>query len=571
MSFSILALELGAIIGIAAGGALAVILLFVILHFTLFAALRYKNQVYELSRRFEYLHALLFGQDGQYIKRVEIISMTNLLYVDKQIAFTKRYKEIRDKSDSSAQTAINNLKDLLAERNYKGINAALPDAKRVIDNYDEEVNALNNDLIALIRPEEECRQAVLSLKEKLRFVRQDYYVKQADLTLVANSFETIFNKIDLGFKKFESYVESAQYDEARSLLPQLESVITEIERDLGELPNLCITITSIIPDKMASLKNRYEEMLSAEYPLQHLFVRRNIEEMERELEHLSAQVQSFRLKGVSEALDSIMSRIDIFFEEFDEEIEARTIFERECEQVYQENSVVDNKYIRLVNALPRVKKVFIIPQDGKNQMDHISNMVNQMGASKRSLDTFIHAGTKQAYTALQEKMKLLKDETKEASEAIDDFQRYLQSLKEDANTSRNVIEEYYTKLHASEEELRHLDVAACTEKYAPAISTCYELINEIHSIIFNPPIDVAKVNVLITSLRDQGESLFGAITEDIQAANFASGAILYANRDRQHLGEVHETLNQAEDAYFQGEFQQSYALAEACLKRIRGN
>ena len=571
MSFPILVLEIGAIIGIAAGSAVGAVFLFLLFNFTIFVSWRYKHLVGELDTRFQYLHALLLGQDGQYIKRVEIISMTNLLYVDKQIAFTKRYKEIRDRGDSSAQTVVNNLKDLLAERNFKALKAALPEARQLIDNYDEEVNALNNDLVSLIRPEEECRQAVLSLKERLRAVRQDYYVKQADLTLVADSFEIVFAKIDKGFKKFETFVESAQYEDANALLPQLEAVIVEMERDLAELPNLCVTISSIIPDKLSSLKNRYDEMIAAEYPLQHLFINRSIDEMEQELQNCSNQVRNFHLKGVSENLDAILSRIDIYFEEFDKEIEARTIFERECENVYALNGTVEKKYIRLVNALPKVKKVYILPDEGQKKADQISNMVNQMGASKRSLDTFIHAGAKQAYTALEDKMKLLKNETNEASEAIDDFQRYLTSLRDNANSSLAIIKDYQSRIHGLESQLRHLDVQAAMEKYAERINGCYDLINQTHELIYNPPIDVSAVEQRVAELQEKGDALIAEITSDIESANFASSAILYANRDRQHLGEVHETLNQAETAYFSGEFAQSYALAEACLKRIRGN
>ncbi|MBQ2494040.1 MAG: hypothetical protein II520_02260, partial [Bacilli bacterium] len=91
------------VIVVIAVSALLVIGLGVLLYFTVFAHMRYRKQVRELSRRFEYLHALLFGQDSQYIKRIENISLTNLIYVNTYMTFNKRYKEVRDKGDSSAQ------------------------------------------------------------------------------------------------------------------------------------------------------------------------------------------------------------------------------------------------------------------------------------------------------------------------------------------------------------------------------------------------------------------------------------------------------------------------------------
>ena len=123
-----------AIVGIVIGSICGAALIGILVYFLLFSGLRYKKQVRELSRRFEYLHALLFGQDSQYVKRIEIISLTNLLYVNTHMTFNKRFKDIRDKGDASAQTTINDLKDLLSDRDYKALKAALPKAYYVKSN-----------------------------------------------------------------------------------------------------------------------------------------------------------------------------------------------------------------------------------------------------------------------------------------------------------------------------------------------------------------------------------------------------------------------------------------------------
>nr|HPM07465.1 hypothetical protein [Bacilli bacterium] len=88
-----------------------------------------RKQVRELERRFEYLHALLIGQDAQYVKRLEIISRTNLLYVELHTQYLKRFKELRDRFDAQAQNTINGLKDLVDEGKYKALKVAYPEGK----------------------------------------------------------------------------------------------------------------------------------------------------------------------------------------------------------------------------------------------------------------------------------------------------------------------------------------------------------------------------------------------------------------------------------------------------------
>lgn len=544
--------------------------IWLLLHFTLFSSMRYKKTVRDLSRRFEYLHALLTGQDSQYLRRIESISQTNLLYVDTHATFNKRFKDIRDKSDSSAQATINNLKDLVSERAYKELKAELPRARTIIENYDEEVNALNNDLLRIIKPEEECRQSSLRLKEELRKIKQSYFIKQADLSLVSASFDAVFKNLDEQFQAFEGFVESAQYDEAKNLLPDISAVIRELGRCLQELPNICITITTIIPDRLASLQNRYEEMIRADFPLHHLIVKGNIEDMNASLAAITDRVMEFNLNRVQEELDAIIARIDEYFDLFDKEKEARLVFENECEKVYLEEAGIEKKYIRLSNGLPEVKGIYVIPPKAQSQIDGIKNLINKAGATKRSLDTFIHSGTKQPYSILVDKMHTLQDEAEQASAAIDTFERYLLSLKSDTESAVAIIEEFHEKLHLSEVAIDRIGLPLVEERYAEAIESCYGYIDEVYRLVHTLPIDVDAVNENIAKLQDEGSRVTDAAIGDFEQCQLADSAIIYANRDRRHLGEVNDALKQTESYYFNGDFRRAYSETGACLKRIRG-
>ena len=548
---------------------LALIGIGVLLYFTVFAHYRARKQVRELSLRFEYLHALLFGQDSQYIKRIENISSTNLIYVDTFLQFSRRYKDVRDKSDSAAQIAINNLKDLVSEGDYKELKVALPEAKKVLGRFDTEVNSLNNDLLVVIKPEEECRQESLLLKEKLRKIKQDYYIKQADLGLVSASFDQVFTRLDERFNGFESYVESAQYEEAKNLLPQMAGVIDALGKAIKEMPNLCVEIQSVIPDKLISLQNRFEEMKYAGYPLHHLIVEGNFAEMRTELTELTKRMQNFDLDGVQDGLDALLARIDDYFSSFDKEKDARVVFESECEGIYRDNGAVEKKYIHLSNALPDVKKIYVIPTDEQTKIDLIKTDINKAGATKRSLDTFIHSGTKQPYSLLVEKMHTLRDETNEASVAIEDFTRYLHSLKADTEEAANCLPLYDRQLHENEFALRKIGLDAITEKYQAVIDDLYLTIDEIYGLL-HAPIDVVRINELLSHLKTSGDSVARGIHDDAENMYLADASMLYANRDRLHLNEIQIVMSQAEVRYFSGDFQGAYTLSTEGMKRLRG-
>lgn len=555
------------LIAIIVGAAIAaVVVLALVAYFVFFASARYKKQVGELSRRFEYLHALLFGQDAQYVKRIEMISLTNLLYVNAHMNFNKRFKDVRDKSDSSAQTAINNLKDLLVEKNFKSLKAALPEAKAVLAEYEQQVNSLNNDLLAVIKPEEDCRQQSLLLKEKLRKIKSDYYLKQTELALVENSFSAVFNKLDEQFKMIDGYVESAKYEEAKAELPRLEGVIVQLAKALAEMPNLCASVQSVIPDKISSLQNRYEEMQEAEYPLNHLLHQEGIDELRKELDEVSSRLQKFELRGVSEQLDGLREKIEDYFDSFEKEKTARLVFEEECEGIYQEAAKVDQKYIRLCNALPGIKNIYVIEDSQQQQLDSIKEAVNKSGATKRSLDALINGAARQPYSLLVSKMHSLSEESRLASEKIDDFDRYLRSLKTDSEDALKAIGIYFKALKESEAVIADFRLEAIEDKYSQTLETLYGYIDQIYLALMKKPIAVGEVDSLLFNLRQEGDAMLSSIKKDHEDMYLCDSTIVYANRQRRNLSEIRDLLSQAENLYFQGRFSQSYLTASEALK-----
>ncbi|MDD3207334.1 MAG: septation ring formation regulator EzrA [Bacilli bacterium] len=528
-----------------------------------------RKQVRELERRFEYLHALLIGQDAQYVKRLEIISRTNLLYVELHTQYLKRFKEIRDRFDAQAQNTINGLKDLVDEGKYKALKVSYSDGRNIIETYEKHVNTLNSDLISVVKPEEEARQASLSLKEELRRIKQDYYSKQGDLQLVISSFDAVYEYIDGLFDEFEQYVESAQYDDANTLLPNISKAIKEVGRVLTKLPNICALVTMVIPDKIASLMNAYEEMVDAKYPLHHLIVKNNIYDMNRELDLLTKKIKSFELTGVNNALDNIIARIDEYFILFEEEKKARVIFDAECEDIYVIVNTLEKKFIKLCNTIPEVKKIYVISGDYANRVNEIQSEINKVGATKRSLDTFIHSSTKQPYSILVSKMHELRDESNLVLSMMEDFQVYLDSLKETAENAYLLIYDYYHRVKKAEKIVRDISLKEFTAKYEELLERIYTSLNSVNDILNVLPIDITTVSNNISWLIEEGEPVLNEIESDNNMMALAESAILYANRDRQHLSDIHHLVLQSEAHFFNANFEKAYVDTSNALRKLR--
>ena len=556
-----------------AGGILLLIFILCLLFRFVFIPNRLKREIHDLDRRFEYLHALLIGQDAQYVKRLEIISRSNLLYVETHTRFLKKFKEIRDKHDASAQSTINHLKDLLDEKKYKLLKEAISDSKEIIAVYEKEVNALNNDLLLVVKPEEDCRQNALSLKEQLRRIKQDYYAKQGDLQLLAESFEEIFSLLDSKFETFEANVESAQYDDANKVLPDIEVIINELNSSMEDLPKYCTMVVNLIPDKISSLENSYETMIQERYPLHHLVVTQSIKEMKEELIYLTNRIKRFELKNIDVELDNMLSRIEEFFTLFNEEKEARKIFDEENESVYQVVNELDRTFIKLRNSIPQYKQIYRLNDLQEQKINEIQNSINIQGAFKRSLDTYIHSSTQQPYSVLVTKIKELKDASTKVKDEINDFEIYLESLKTDSEGAYALIYEAFDKAINAYRMVKIINLEVTDNKYLDVIKKSFELIDGIYEHLNMLPIDVEVTNNLAKELKDIIAKYYddGDIKKDFNLMILAENSIEIINRDRQHLSDIDHLASHCEQLFFDGNFEQAYINALQTIKRIRSD
>lgn len=556
-----------AIIGLSVG-AVVLIALFVLLYVFVFSRSSIKKQVRELERRYSYLDALLLGQDSQYIHRLEIISHTNLLYVEKYSDFSKRFKEIFDNDDKFSESMIKQLNSLIANKQYKNIKLVIADARHTIDAFEEAVNELDKDLYEVIRPEEEARQAVLKIKENYRRVKQIFYSNSNDLELVSSSFTKVFDRLDQSFIDFESHIESAEYDEANALLPTLDHVVNALSDALEELPSLCILIENVIPEKISSLEQEYIEVEKKGVPLFNLSFHKKVDRWNSSLANVRERTVDLNTVGCKDDLNVIANEIEEVKQLLNSEVVDKDLFEKESGELYTKVIELEKNFLKICSLLPEVEEVYVINETQHNNIEVLKENMNRLGASKRSLDNFIHSGTKQPYSILRKKLSELQNDYDKAKASLDDFTAYLDSLKTNSEEAYTLVFVYYYRCKQIESTLRDMGLPEFAESYQGQLETCYEILNEIDRTLKIQPIDVAYINDKVEELKNLANNFFEEIENRYREQQLAESAIVYANRDRNHQTDVHQQLSVLEKAFYNGEFVKVYHEANGIFQRM---
>lgn len=552
-------------------GGLLLIGLFLFLYFTCFTHFRLRRNTKDLTSSFETDHSLLFGQDAQFIKRLETISSMNLVYVDEYSRWKKVFQTIRDVEDASAQAAVNSLRDLVSARRYKDLKEYLPKARETIESYHEKVEELDNALKKKFQEEDDVRALAIKVKENYRDMKQLYFSKQEQLTLVAESFNRLFKKIDSLFEESDDDIENARYSEAQaSLKERIAPIVNESGKILQGLPNISVTITNIIPDKISSLKNRYEDMTSQGYPLNHVLLKGHIAEMEEELNLIAENVKALRLNGVDKELDDMLREIEGYFDAFDKEVSARTDFEVRWTSIYEKENELETAFYSLNHSLPKVRKIYLIDSDDDVALETIKNSIEKASNAKRSLDTYIHSGTKQPYSVLLEKLDTLKTESDTADTNLKKFNDHLNNLKEITNKAMMGISFYSNRFENAEETIHNFHLPNIEAKALALLENLYGQIDGINDTLRTTPINAMEVDRRYSKLVEDGERFLAEVDKTKANMDKAEKDILFANRYRANDAAIDNTLLQSENFFYKGDFVNSIATSENVLHSKNG-
>lgn len=557
-----------AIIAASIGGAIILgVLLFLLYHFVI-SRNRIKHQVRELQKKYSYLDALLIGQDSQYIHRLEIISRTNLLYVDKHEKFSRRFKEIYENDDKFAESMLKQLNALINNKQFKNIKTVIGDTKKAMKVFEDKVNALDNDLYTLIKPEEDSRQSILKLKENYRRVKQTFYANSSDLDLVSSSINQVFDKLDQMFVEFETHIESAEYDDAQGLLPTISKVVTALESALSQLPNLCILVNTVIPEKIEDLKKDYEVLEAQGLPLYNLAFQTKLGEWSNDLNIIRTRLTKLQIGNIMESLDALQSEIEEMRELLNNEQNDKNFFEAHNEEIYQNVVDLEKSFLKICSLLPELYRTYVVTDERKEKVEALKQTMNSLGTTKQSLDNYVHSSLKQPYSTLKGKLDELNNQYAAAKEGMEEFKQYIEFLKTSSEEAYTLVFVYYYRLKQEESLLREIAIPEFSEPYHVRIEDCYDLLNEIDKAIKVQPIAVDEINEKVATLKGSASALFDEIENKFREMQLAESAIVYANRDRNHQDDVHQQLSALEQEFYQGEFVKVYHEANAIFKRM---
>jgi septation ring formation regulator EzrA len=352
------------------------------------------------------------------------------------------------------------------------------------------------------------------------------------------------------------------------MIAKMTKAIKKILGLMNELPRICVLLASVIPEKIKALLDTSDTMQKQGYPLHHLLIKDTISKAKDELEKMQTRITVFDIYGMEVLLNSIGEKLESFYPLFEKEKEAKVTFDKDYESTYDAVNNLERRFSKLNSGLPKIKEIYVLEHQRLSEVESIKELISRLNLTKRGLDTLVLAGTKQPYTLQVNKINILKKEADIGERKLDEFTRYLASLKTHSQEAYASVNQYFLQFKDAEKALDDLNMQILTEQYDNQLTTFYQNLKQIVDALSLLPIDMNVVQQNLMLVKQEGQALVQRIHATIKLALETEKLLLTANKDRHRTTDNQKIIALAEQAFFEGKFEKANQEATNLLKKL---
>lgn len=490
----------------------------------------------------------------------KVESLVNNKNLEKKYqTWKKKFDEIKNKDIPKVTDMLLNIENIIDSNDVKEIASELGKAELEVFYVKAKADVLLDEVRDITMSEERNRNAVTKLKSIYRQTVQVFNKNKLEYRDVIKPIELGFENIDKLFSAFELAMDNKEFDEVSKIVKALDDLVNNMAVVIEEAPTIILLGKSIIPKKIADIKNISKRMVKNGYNIDYLNIDYNIEEAEKKLSDIFDRLNVLNLEDSIFELRTMLDYFESLYSDFDKEKISKKEYEEALEVITDKTSRLTKIVKNIYSELADLKISYDLTDEELEVIDNINIELKSIKNDFKNVNDRTKAKIL-PYSKLAKECELISVRLFNTEDKLENTLRTLGSLKEDELRAREQLEEIRVILKDAKYKIKEYKLTVVPKKYLVELKEAHEAINEIIKELEKKPISIKTLNTRVDTARDLVLKLFNTSKELTKTAAMAEMAIVYANRYRSSMREVEVGLKNAEKEFFKGEYRLSLEL-----------
>ena len=481
-----------------------------------------------------------------------------------------RFDELREKKLAQIDDMLIDLDIYIDKKDYKNCIYRLAKTEMEIYKARESADYLLDEIKEITLSEEKYRAIVIKLKTKYRELNKDFQDHKQMYDEMQEAISLQLENIERRFLDFEKVMEKNEYNEVVHIVKALDTMIEHMGIVIKEVPDLLLMAKQVIPNRMKEVRELNDDMVKQEYPLDYLNIDYNLEESQKNIDHILDKVRVLNLEDCMFELKTMLEYYDSLFVDFEKERLSRKVYE-EMEADFSKKLEKTNKVVQEVyNQLDDIKSMYDLNDQDVETIHEVNKTLVVINDDYKKMLAKVEAKSS-PYSMLHKEVEELTVRLKEMEEDLDQALKSLGNMYDDEIRAREQLEEIESFLKQSKEKMRSYKLPIITNNYFVQLSEANEAIEEVIKELERKPIVIKTLNTRVDTARDLVLKLYNTTNEMIKTAQLAEMAIVFGNRYREVYNEVDSGLNEAETLFFKGEYKSALDVSIKAVSLVDEN
>ena len=489
---------------------------------------------------------------------------------EKYNEWQERFNKLRDNDLALIDDMLIDLDIYIDKKDYKSCVYRLAKTEFEIYRVREAADSLLDEIKEITLSEEKYRAIVIKLKAKYRELNKDFQNHRQMYDDMQEAVSLQLENIERRFLDFEKVMEKNQYSEVVHIVKALDNMIEHMGIVIKEVPDLLLMAKQVIPNRMKEVKELNDDMVNHGFPLDYLNVDYNLEESQKNIDHILDKVKVLNLEDCMFELKTMLDYYDSLFVDFEKERLSRKAYEEMekdfAKKLEKTNKVVDEVY----KQLDDIKNMYDLNDQDVETIHEVNKVLVVINDDYKKMLAKVEAKSS-PYSMLQQEVEELIVRLKDMEDNLDTALKSLGNMYDDEIRAREQLEEIESFLKQSKDKMRSYKLPIITNNYFVQLSEANEAIAEVVKELERKPIVIKTLNTRVDTARDLVLKLYNTTNEMIKTAQLAEMAIVFGNRYRVNYDEVDSGLNDAESMFFKGEYKKALDISIKAVSLVDEN
>ena len=477
------------------------------------------------------------------------------------------FKEIKEDKIDNLTDLITDADFMIDKRDYKGAMKKIAYIEILLETIKKKTETLLEEVKVITKSEERNRSIVTKLKAIYRESENKYERTKKDYGPLQESIESYLKKIDLSFKKFESFMDKNDYVSVEKIVVKLEKDINTLKEYLEKTPDLVLISTLMIPNKIEETKTLYFRMQRDGFPLDYLNIEYNIKEIEEKVNTIIEKMKSFELENTDVELKTMLEYFNTIFNSFEKERESKDIFRENIKKLKKKLEGVNKIIYDIYLQMDDIKSTYDLSENEIGKFNVISKSLEKINEDYKVL--YEHGkGKTFAYSKLVEELDGLGNRLTRLQDDLDYQLKSITSMKDDEYRAKEQLNMIQNLLVQSKNKLKDYKIPVIPNSYYIELEEAGEAIREIIKELAKKPIVIKILNIRVDTARDLVFKIFNKTNDIVKSVITCEKLIVYGNRYRTTYKEIDDALNEAEELFRKGKYKQSMDVSIKAISTV---